>query len=454
LIPLLPLILTWLAGAVLLLLDGRKRWVIAVAMSGLLAAFVLDAAMLARLTAGGEDPFVVTTGGWPAGVGIRLQVDGLAALFSTVSAAVLCIVLLHEARSGVRSRTFPALIVLLGAGLHGAFFTGDLFNFYVFFEVSVVTSFALASYGSGRAEIRGTFVYVALNLFGSVLFLMGVAAVYHATGALDFEQITAVSRGDPSALWLPGVLLFTSLSLKLGLFPFHGWVPVLYSHARPAVVAAFAGALVNIGAYGLLRFGHTWLSFERSSASWFLVLLGGLTATYGALLSANRKTTRRGIAYGAVVHAGYIVLTLGVGGELGIAATLWLVVAGALDKSALFLCLDAHGKWRRRAFLIGAASVAGLPITVGFVAKLHLFRAAWSAPLHWAALAFVTTSSVLMLSMVYRFWRLECRDVPVQRRRTLTAASVAIAIVALGVLAAPVDRVIREVAAELARSSI
>src|SRR5690606_22186814 len=124
-------------------------------------------------------------------------VDGFGLWFATICAGVAAAVMIHEGATRVGSRLFPALLVLMCAGLHGAFFTGDLFNFYVFFEISVVTSFALAAYGYGRAEVRGSFVYVALNLLGSVLFLFGVAALYPTTGTLDFTDIAVrAARGE------------------------------------------------------------------------------------------------------------------------------------------------------------------------------------------------------------------------------------------------------------------
>src|SRR5690606_12216625 len=152
------------------------------------------------------------------------------------------------------------------------------FNFYVFFELAVVSSFALASYGFGRKEVRGALIYVAVNLFGSMLFLVGVASLYHEIGTLDFEQIQATVAGGGRVMVMSAALLFAALSVKLGLFPFHGWVPVLYSHARPAVAAALSGALVNIGAYGLLRLGTSVLDVARDAGAVVLVVVG-LVAT-------------------------------------------------------------------------------------------------------------------------------------------------------------------------------
>src|SRR5690606_82371 len=123
------------------------------------------------------------------GIGIRLRVDAASALFATVTTLVLFGVLAHEILEGIRARVFPALLLFLCVGLHGVFFTGDAFNFYVFFEVSMVSAFALASYGHGGAALRATWVFVVVNLLGTVMLLGGVTALYHVSGTLDLQAI-------------------------------------------------------------------------------------------------------------------------------------------------------------------------------------------------------------------------------------------------------------------------
>src|SRR5699024_10409266 len=160
----------------------------------------------------------------PVGIGIRLRVDGFALFFGAASAVVITAAMVHERGPRARSGYLPALFLFMCAGLHGAFFTGDLFNFYVFFEVSVVTSFALAAYGYGRHEARAAFIYIAVNLLGSVIFLTGVAVIYLQTGLLDLMGLALGDEGPWSGIsHLGAALLFVALSLKLGLFPLHYW---------------------------------------------------------------------------------------------------------------------------------------------------------------------------------------------------------------------------------------
>jgi multicomponent Na+:H+ antiporter subunit D len=446
-IPLLPLVLCWLAGALLVAVDGRRRWATGLAAAVLGGVAALDIALLSRLVTGADAaPFEVVTGGWPAGVGIRLRVDALTLFFSAIVALVLLAVTLHERRAEVRSRLFPGLLLWLAAGLHGAFATADLFNFYVFFEVSVITSFVLASYGYGRAELRAAFVYVAVNLLGSVVFLIGVAGIYFARGTLDLSALAA-GPGDDAATILPATLLFVALALKLGLFPFHGWVPVLYSHARPAVVAALSGALVHLGAYGILRLGFGVFDEARDLGAGVLVLLGAVAAVYGGLIAVQRQRPTEIAAYAAIVHAGYLVLALGIGGAAGTSAVLLLVASGSVDKAVMFLSLEGRDPWRSTASLIAAASKSGMPLTLGFLAKAQLFRASLEAGVSALVVPALLLSSSLVLASVFRFWlRLRQRPAP-PRARGAAAVGLALVGVALGVVPGPVLEVATHVEA-------
>jgi multicomponent Na+:H+ antiporter subunit D len=438
---LLPLVLCWAAGACFGFLDGRRQGV-GVAAAVALAAFLeLDLWVLVRVSGG--ETLELVTGGWPAGLGIRLRADLLAALFASVSTLVLLAVLVHELLEDVHHRAFPALLLFLATGLHGLFFTGDAFNFYVFFELSMVSSFALASYGRERAELRATFTFVVVNLIGSVVFLAAVASLYHATGSLDLRDIASDSRRGEQSLLLFGTLLFTAFLLKLGLFPFHYWVPVVYRDTRPAIAAALAGALANIGSYGIVRFGAAALRPELDSARWALLALGAVSALYGMLVALHRSVAGEIVAYASVAHAGYLLLALGIGGPDGNAALVLLVLSGSLDKSALFLTLDLPGGGGRFAAFAGAASLAGIPLTLGFLGKLELLRAALSHELAAVLVPVLVTASALSIAVVFRAWHLlpggyaGGAHAPRRTLRSAAALSLAAALIVLALGAGP-----------------
>lgn len=447
---LLPLALAWLCAPFFLLLNGRRRAVAWAGAGALGAVCVIDLALLSSMVWQAREPLTVVTGEWPSGIGIRLYVDAVSLFFGAVCTLVLAAVMVHEALIEVQSRYFPALLLIMAAGLHGAFFTGDLFNFYVFFELSIVTSFALAAYGYGREEVRGAFIYIVANLLGSVLFLTGIAVVYHATGVLDLAELQQrAEQGRGGIPHLGAALMFAALSLKLGLFPLHGWVPVLYSHAQPAVAAAMSGALINVGAYGLLRIGLFAADEVRADGTWLLLALGGLAVVYGALLAARRENPAEVVAYASIAQAGYVVLALGAGGLAGAIAGLYVVLAGSIEKAALFFSQESMGAARTVSSWIAALGIAGLPVTLGFLAKIALFRAVLTAPQGLIlATAVIVGSGFLMVAAV-RFCR-TLRQARTPPQPSAAAAGLLSGVtVCLAVTAAPLDALLQQLGGAL-----
>lgn len=450
---LVPWALGWLLAVLWLALDGRRRLVAwgAVLLLGLLLAS--DLALLAQLSLSDASALELTTGGFPEGIGIRLHVGVLQAYFGALCSAVLLAAMVHELGRGVCARLFPGLVLMLSSALHGAFYTRDLFNFYAFFELAMASSFALAYAGQHASEVRGAFVYVAINILGSVLFLMGVAATYHAAGTLDFAQLAErLERGRHSETFVPAALMFTALSLKLGLFPFHGWVPVIYTHARPAVAAMMAGALTNLGAYGLLSLGMALFPHARETAAPVLLVLGATATLYGSLVAFQRERAADVAAYAAIVHAGYLVLALGIGGREGTLALLLIALSGSLDKSAMFLSLEARSARRGGISLVAACSLAGLPLTIGFISKVTVFEAALRmGPVPSTLLSCsLVISGTLLAATAMHFYRLSRGAAPcVGEASSAPALALAVLIAGLAIMPEPVGLLAMQAATAL-----
>jgi multicomponent Na+:H+ antiporter subunit D len=400
---LLPIGIPWVLAAVLAVLDGRRRWVGILAAVGLGAGFV-SLVWLAFVVVR-EGPVEMVAGGWPEGVGITLRADPLGVTFALVSVAVILISLLYEVALGVRWRVFPALVMLVAAGLSGLFLTGDVFNFYVFFEISMVASFVLAGYREEDYQVRAAFVFAVVNLLGSTIFLSGVAALYGITGSLDMRQIAGrVDTLDPGGVIIIGAVIFAAFSLKLGLFPFHFWLPAVYVGSHAPVAAILSGALANIGGYGLLRFGAGILPRELELGSVAVLILGSASIIYGALQAISRRDTSEVMAYSAIGQVGYVILAIGIGGPVGYAAAVLYSVVNSLNKGVVFLAAGLRGPLVGGAFAVGAFSIAGVPPAAGFVGKIAVFKAAIAAGSLSVSLALVALIFVgSALSFLYSF---------------------------------------------------
>jgi multicomponent Na+:H+ antiporter subunit D len=373
----LSVILPWALAAALALLDGRRAWVGWASAVGLGVSCVSMAQLGWRVLH--EGPVEVVTGGWPEGVGIVLRADVLGIVFAAVSVGVILVSLVYEILLGVRSRTFPALVLFVAAGLSGLFLTGDVFNFYVFFEVSMTAAYVLTGYREQDYQVRAAFIFAIVNLLGSVVFLIAVAGLYHVTGTLEMQAVAErVSGATPNSVMTIAAAIFVALSLKLGLFPFHFWLPAVYVGSHPPVAAILSGALANIGSYGILRFGGV-LSEQLELGATVVLVLGSASILYGALQAISRRDTTEVLAYSAIGQVGYVLVALGVGGAIGFSAAVVYAVANSLNKALLFLASELRGPLVGAGFAIGAFSVAGVPPAVGFVGKLAVFKAGLAA---------------------------------------------------------------------------
>jgi multicomponent Na+:H+ antiporter subunit D len=449
----LPIAIPWLAAPVVAFADGRRRGYGLLALGALVGSLAATGVLAGAVLADG--PRQVVAGDWPPGIGIVLRADPLGIVFALTSLVVLVAVLSHEVANGVRTREFPALVLALAAGLNGLFLTGDIFNFYVFFELSMVTAYVLTLYAAKHRESAGALIFATVNLLGSFVFLLGVAAIYHVTGALEMAVVTErLNNVETTATLMIALTFFIAFGVKLGLFPFHFWLPPVYTSASPAVAAALSGALANIGAYGLLRFGGGILGGELKLADDVLIGIGVASILYGGVLAVSRRAADEVIAYSAIGQVGYVLVALGVGGPIGFAAAVLYAVVNSLNKALLFLSTELRGWLVGTVFAIGAFSVAGLPPAAGFLGKLALFQTgvdAGSALL--VALIFVggALSFVYMLQIYQTdFWAGQREGERSSARARVVAVSLAAVVLALGAWPEPLLALSREAAAVVA----
>ncbi|MCS7006947.1 MAG: proton-conducting transporter membrane subunit [Thermoleophilia bacterium] len=450
----LPLAIPWLSALALVALDGRRRIVGYGAIGALAATLAATAALAVEVWRDG--PLASVAGAWPTGVGITLRADALSVAFALLTVSVLLVSLVHEVLVGVESRLFPALVLFLTVGLTGLFLTGDIFNFYVFFEISMISAYVVTGYGGRARQLSAGFIFAVVNLLGSFIFLIGIAATYHVTGSLEMGIVAdRIADVEPSTVILIAVSVFVAFGVKLGLFPFHFWLPVVYASVRPAVAAILSGALANIGTYGVLRFGADVFPRELELGASALLTLGAITILYGSLQAMSRRTAPEVIAYSSIGQVGYVLIALAIGGPVGYAAAVLYALVNAGNKVLLFLAASLRGWLVGAAFFVGVLSVAGIPPAAGFFGKLEVLRAAIAADsaVLVALVLLGGALSVVYLLQIYQHdhWRpetaLAAASSPVALR-ALTVA-VAVAVLALGLWPEPLLAASREAAAAL-----
>ncbi len=453
----LPVLIPLAAGA-LLMLGGRwgrgaERSIALAATAALLPVALL---LLTRVAAG--EIMVYYDGNWPAPYGIVLVVDRLSALMLTLTACLALGSLLYaiNGEDGLGPR-FHVLFQMQLLGINGAFLTGDLFNLFVFFEILLAASFALQLYGGGRARVRAALHLVVLNLVGSAVFLIGIGAVYAATGTLNLADLVAkvAASGAEQAglLRAGGLLLLLVFALKAALTPLGFWLPPAYSVASAPAAALFA-IMTKVGVYAILRvqlllFGPDAGPVASLLTPWLLPvgLVTIVVATLGVL--ASRELPRL-LAHLVVLSAGTLVLALGLDSEAALSSALYYALNSTLVAGGLFLLADLIGRERGAAqgmldraqrvarpqllgslFFLGAVGVAGLPPLAGFAAKLYVLQSALVHPAAAWVLSVVLVSGVLVIVALSRagsalFWRTGDAPAPGVRATGLQAAAAAL----------------------------
>jgi len=426
---------------------------------------------------------IYALGSWQPPFGIILMLDRLSALMLLVTAVLAGFAALYACRGDdERGPNFHALYQFQLLGINGAFLTGDLFNLFVFFEILLISSYALLLHGHGQRRVRSGMHYVVLNLLGSSLFLIGVSMLYGLLGTLNMVDMAArVSAADPAdapLLAAAGYLLLVVFALKGAILPLYFWLPRAYASATAPVAALFA-IMTKVGLYAIIRVFTLVFGSEAGELSgmvdvwlWPLALLPLGAAVIGALAARSLQVL---LAYLVVVSVGTLLAGIALGSEAGLAAALYYLVHSTLVAGGLFLLADLIARQRGdlgtdlisapalrqplllgTLFFMGAISVAGLPPFSGFLGKVMLLRAIELGADAIALWAVVLVGGLGMLISLSRagslvFWRpcAEAVGQPADAIRILATVGLLLGSVMLVVAAGPLQAFVQATAAQL-----
>ncbi|ANM29177.1 cation:proton antiporter [Acidobacteria bacterium Mor1] len=374
---------------------------------------------------------VYSLGGWDAPWGIEYRIDllnaSMLALVSLIAAIVLTYAPASLAREIPESKQYlfvPAYLLSM-TGLMGIAITGDLFNVFVFLEVSSLSSYALISLGRDRRALTATLQYLVLGTIGATFILISIGLLYMMTGTLNMADMATRIGAMESMRTVHAAFAFfcVGVGLKVALFPLHVWLPNAYTYAPSVVTAFLAATSTKVSVYVLLRFVFSVYGYEFAFSSMpldtmllALSLLGIFVASAVAIFQRNIK---RMLAYSSVAQVGYMVLGISFASVSGLTGAIVHIFNHALMKGGLFLAMgcivlrigsaridDMAGLGKRMpltmfAWVLGGLSLIGVPLTVGFVSKWYLIEAALEKDLWWVA-GLALLSSLLAVLYVWR----------------------------------------------------
>lgn len=479
----LPVLVPLATAVACLALRAWRRPLRVVSAAGAVVHLIVAALLLARVDGSGIE--VMHLSAWPAPFGISLVADRLAAVLALLTGITGLAIVIHSLISIDRDREhhgYHPLLHTLLAGVSMAFLTGDLFNLYVAFEVTLMASFVLLALGGERAQLEGAVKYVTLNLLSSAVLLAAVGVIYGVVGTLNMADLAvAVARGAaPGLVTTLACLLLVAFGIKAAVFPLFFWLPASYHTPPVAVSALFAGLLTKVGVYSLLRVFTLIFTGDIAFTHSLILIVASLTMVTGVLGAVAQYDVRRLLAFHSISQVGYMLIGLGLLSPLGLAGSVFFLVHHGLVKSSLFLIAGAArqiggsddvrrlgGLWRTHpglslTFAVQAASLAGIPPLSGFWAKLLLVKAALDAH-EWVVAGVALAVGLLTLFSMVKIWsETYWKDAPADavagpaRLAALVQVSIAVLVVlsvSLGLGAGPAVDFSNRAAAQLADPS-
>ncbi len=433
----IPLISAFLIMLLSKVIKGFHRFFAPIALLSLLVLAIYEYANL------GQSTLRYAVGGWGIEngypIGIFMVLDGFSVIMLCIINLIGCIALIYSLsymRKYTAEGNYYALFCLIIAGMNGVVLSGDLFNLFVFLEVSVIASYALVAFGVGKTELEASFKYQVLGGLASMLILLAIGLIYWKTKTLNIADVRSVFESGYSKPFyvFVQVLLISGFGLKAAIVPFHAWLPDAHSSAPSPISAMLSGVLIKaVGVYVLIRLFFNLFVFSHDIAVVFTAL-GTISMLLGALVALKQWDIKRMLAYSSISQIGYVVMAFGMGmilmvkgdnlpvAALAIGAGLYHLVNHAVFKGLLFLNAGAleHRLDTRDLKKMGglssrmpvtsstsfmaSMSISGIPPFNGFFSKLFIIIAAIHGKFYLLA-ALAVLVSIVTLAYFLKFQR-------------------------------------------------
>ena len=337
-----------------------------------------------------------------------------------------------------------SLWLLAIAGLLGLVTTGDAFNLFVFLEISSLASVALVAMGAQKDKqaLVAAYNYLIIGAVGATLYVIGVGLLYGITGTLNMEDLTSrISDLNNNKALIAGFgFMIIGIMVKAAVFPLHIWLPRAYAYAPSAVSVLLAATATKASLYILARILFS--VFENSedlinNTLLYVILPLSIIAMFaGTIMAIYEKDIKRLLAHSSVAQIGYITLAFAIGTKASIAAGFIHMFNHAIIKGGLFIAITSLGFFIQKrvtinnlyglgrampvtffCFVICSLSLAGLPLTAGFISKLYLIKATISSDAIWIAILILISSAlsvVYLWKMIEVMWMREGRKIVIK----------------------------------------
>lgn len=390
----------FVAAIIPIVAQWKKNLSMPLAGLSLATSLALSALLLPKVLASGCLSYHM--GSWEPPFGVEIRIDFLG-IFMMILISAVCLVAAIYSRKYISSEveegktaTYYSLFLVFSASTLGFCATGDIFNMFVFFELTAVTSYALVAIPGSSKAIKAAVKYLLMGEPASFLVLLAVSLLYSVTGTLNMADLAEkiASSGYTQVIIAAYVIFAVGFAVKAALFPLHTWLPDAHSMAPSPVSALLSGLFVKMGIFGMIRLAHSvypaYLSSDLSVINSLLTWVAAAAVIYGSIMAIKQKDFKMMIAYSTVAHVGCILIGLGLTDVRALMGSMYHIMAHSLAKACFFLCAgsiiyqsgyrmieDLKGASTKMpltcaAFALASLSIVGIPPTAGFISKWYL----------------------------------------------------------------------------------
>lgn len=370
-------------------------------------------------------------GNWEPPLGVEFTVDSLSGVMLVLISfmgflSTIYGMPFHKKSSRFKSAGYYSILSLLITGMLGMTATGDVFNMYVFLEITSLSGYALIAMG-GDKGVLSAFRYLLIGTIGASFYLMGTAFLYGETGTLNMVDMSYLIKPviGTGTTMVAMAFFLVGFGIKAAIFPLHGWQPAAYTNAHKGAAPIIAGVMGKIPAYAMLRFFYFVFYSNNENVTDFLTLLGIMASCgmiYGSVKAIQQRDLRRMLAYSSIAQIGYVGIGIAMGNYYGLLGAVMHIINHSFMKGGLFFAAGAIqyrynitsinklGQLYRKmpktvaVIVIAALSMVGIPPTAGFFSKWYLALGAADSH-HYIYIAVLIISS--LLNAIYFFRLLE-----------------------------------------------
>lgn len=418
-----PILFQGCLAVLLLFFFGKVKTQKVISMAGSAVNLMIAGFLFYTVWVNGS--MAIQAGNWRAPFGITFVADTLAVtmvlLTALVGFAVSVFSAFTIAGNRIRFGYFPVFHFLM-MGLCGSFLTGDMFNMYVWFEVTIITSFILLTLGNEKKQLEGAVKYFAMNMLASLIFLTALGILYGLTGTLNMADLSVKMAAieNRGLVNVCALFFFTGFGIKAAIFPMYFWLPDSYHTPPTAVTAIFAGLLTKVAVYALIRV-FTLVFIPDAFFNQLFIIVGVFTILSGGIGSLVQNNIRKVFSYLIICHIGYMILGLGLFTKTALGGMIFYLIHDIIIKTNLFLMSgiiikikgtsdirklgDIYNDYPKIAllFAISLFSVIGIPPLSGFWPKISLIWGGMEKS-NYLSVAFILFGSFITLMAVARIW--------------------------------------------------